>query len=333
MESNYYLAGVVIVVESLLQDLKDELVEKVLNTQCSRSGGVLLKNAMDDNTKIAVLFDDNLAHFNKSEADFFSHEYSQTVWHLKLNPKDEWCQHSLEELGWFEEIWKIQVKIEKKGSTNKNLIMGLLSKLFRAKKPVVESLKLQEIFCKLVGININTLGIKHSINIKSINLVRDYQTMRRPGALSNNKDILSFPQYEISEGKIFRGGILHEDMKLGMVIPRMKQCSADNFMQEIYLIIQRLAEFPVINFCMSLPYLAAKNPTKEGLLSLETLVGIYKGIDNMLFEIYEELSEGQYITGLLVVQQVSKILNFTLQLPSNQLEEINKLFKYDFMAK
>ena len=71
MESNYYLAGVVIVVESLLQDLKDELIEKVLNTQCSRSGGVILKNAMDDNTKVTVLFDDKLAHFNKSEADFF----------------------------------------------------------------------------------------------------------------------------------------------------------------------------------------------------------------------------------------------------------------------
>ena len=79
MQSNYYLAGVVIVVESLLQDLKEELVEKVLNTQCSRSGGVILKNAMDDNTKVTVLFDDQLAHFNKSEADFFCHEYFQTV--------------------------------------------------------------------------------------------------------------------------------------------------------------------------------------------------------------------------------------------------------------
>ena len=275
----------------------------------------------------------NLLILIRAKQTFFSHEYSQTVWHLKLNPKDEWCQHSLEELGWFEEIWKIQVKIEKKGITNTKLIMGLLSKLFGAKKPVVESLKLQEKFCKLVGINIITLGVKHSISSKSINLVRNYQTMRRPGALSNNNDSLSFPQYKISEGKIFRGGILHEDMKLGMVIPRMKQYSADNFIQEIYLIIQRLAEFPVINFCMSLPYLATKNPTKEGLFSLETLVGIYKGIDNMLFEIYEELNEGQYMSDLLVVQKVSKILNVTLQLPSNQLEEINKLFKYDFMAK
>lgn len=213
--------------------------------------------------------------------------------------------------------------------------MGILSKIFRAKnpvnessdKPAKESNDIQDVYCKLIGIQIEMLGVKNKISNKSIMLVKNYQTMRRPGALSDNDDNLTFPQYKISEGKIFRGGVIYEDMKLGMVIPRMKQYSADNFRQEIYMIIQRLAGFPVIGFCMSLPYLTTIHPTEEGLFSLETIVSIYKGIENMLFEIYEELGEGQFITGLLILQKVSKILDVNIQLPINQLNEINNLFE------
>jgi hypothetical protein len=160
-----------------------------------------------------------------------------------------------------------------------------------------------------------------------------YQTMARPGANpSVEPSEMKYPQYRIEKERIFRGSPFVDDYKLGQVLPCMRRLSpsdplnatlaelASKVARSVYLVIQELGKFPIIHFCMSLPYLASEKPTPEGLRSPEEMVKVYRGIENMLFEMYEELGEGQSITGDLVLQKAAKILGVKkIALPMNQV--------------
>jgi hypothetical protein len=75
---------------------------------------------------------------------------------------------------------------------------------------------------------------------------------------------------------------------------------------------------------MNLPLLSSERPTAAELQSPEALAEVYKAIENMLFEIYEELQEGMLITGRVVLLKIAGILGLTdLPVRRQDLEEID----------
>ncbi len=192
---------------------------------------------------------------------------------------------------------------------------------------------------KLLGVEAASFGVRVPISKKTIERVRQYQSMKHHGAspVLETPD-MKYPQYKIINGAILRGGAFLEDIRLGQALPYLRRYSMVNLAnpdevkklapklnQAVFLLIQNIAKIPIVYFCMNLPYLESKNPSKEGLQSPDMLVQVYKAIENMLFEIYEELGEGECITGATVLQKVVKILDIKeLAIPKGWLEEINQ---------
>lgn len=225
----------------------------------------------------------------------------------------------------------------------RRITMGLIDKLFSKKNQRDEGMNPLEVYCRLLEIEANSLGLKEPIKKKAIDQVRQYQSMARPGAspILEMPD-MKYPQYKIGDGRIMRCGVFLEDVRLCQVLPSLRRYSIRYSMmnlgnpdelkelhlmmsQQVYLLIQNLSKIPIVFFCMILPYLESKSPNIEGLKSPEILSEVYKGIENMLFEIYEELDEGKCLTGEIILQKVVNILDVKeLKIPQQWLDEINQ---------
>jgi hypothetical protein len=71
--------------------------------------------------------------------------------------------------------------------------------------------------------------------------------------------------------------------------------------------IMHYAEIPVVRYCFSLAYLSRVRENHAIDLN-QVLVTVYKGVESLLLEIYDELPEGGVITDTHVEQKALTIL-------------------------
>jgi hypothetical protein len=120
------------------------------------------------------------------------------------------------------------------------------------------------------------------------------------------------PAYQMVDGKIARSSSPFIDMLICAVIPRHEISS-----QEPHIVVWRLIEkhaaSPLAKLIFTLPRIAeaskAAHEGKTAILVIEDIkIQVYKGVENILFGVYEDLPEGGYLSDSLVEQKMRSLL-------------------------
>jgi len=127
----------------------------------------------------------------------------------------------------------------------------------------------------------------------------------------------TYPAYSVTSQGIGRQGNPMNDVKLCQVAAcvRDRDCGYDERAVRLaFEIIQRYAKWPLAKFIFLLPYMQKLIETKNGggaavLITEELEVVIYKGVENILFEIYEELGDGEVMTDDTVRRKMVSIVS------------------------
>lgn len=150
--------------------------------------------------------------------------------------------------------------------------------------------------------------------------VRDHLTMPYPrGELSSSSDAPR-PDYRMVNGKITRASNPFVDMTLCTVMPADEMLNiavndaVDAEPQHIVLrLVERYSELPLAKLVFLLPRMhdasEAATQGKAAVIVIEDmLIQVYKGIENVLFGVYEDLPEGGRLSDKAVEAKLRSLL-------------------------
>lgn len=130
-----------------------------------------------------------------------------------------------------------------------------------------------------------------------IKRLRRYQQMPHPGSLSDRH-----PEYRLVSGQVARAGTPIEDFKIAtvasMLAGKARITPFDGAASQFaYQVIQEYGGWRLAKFLFSIPrcFDMAVNAQAgpQTIVINDFIVDVYSGIENVLFEIYEELGEGE----------------------------------------
>lgn len=141
---------------------------------------------------------------------------------------------------------------------------------------------------------------------KLLSKLSNYQTMAHSSIR---------PDYQIVNSQIGRVGHPMEDFKLATTAARLAGLGTvspfdDEAARLAFVLIQHYGGLKLIKFLFFLP--RANDMIRRRLKTIvieDWIIDVYKGIENILFEIYEGLPEGGQFTDQTVMQKFRSILN------------------------
>lgn len=149
--------------------------------------------------------------------------------------------------------------------------------------------------------------------------IREYQTMPYPlRSPYFTPDNIPQPSYKMVDGNIARASSII-DMLLIEVVPtnikkKIKQDEKVEPGQVVWKIIEHYSELPLAKLIFLLPFMysaseAAKKGDKAVIMVIEdTLIQIYKGVENLLFDVYSDLSEGGLLSDTAVTKKLISLI-------------------------
>jgi hypothetical protein len=150
-----------------------------------------------------------------------------------------------------------------------------------------------------------------------LNRIREYKTMpyplRSPFAMGN----LSQPTYQMVDGKIARASTMI-DMIFIEVIPanvkkKFKPKEKVEPGQVVWKLIEHYSELPLAKLIFLLPSMySASEEAKKGdkaviMIIEDMLIQVYKGVENLLFDVYSDLPEGGLLSDIAVVEKLRSL--------------------------
>lgn len=146
--------------------------------------------------------------------------------------------------------------------------------------------------------------------------LKHYQEMPHPSsAVEQTFGYVAYPQYEIVDGKIHRFSNSMEDAKLittaAFLTGRGSVSLTDERISRFALdVIEHYAGARLAQFLFTLPraFEMARLQYRSVVIE-EHMIEVQKGVENVLFEIYEELGQGQVFTDQTVIQKLLSIVN------------------------
>lgn len=143
--------------------------------------------------------------------------------------------------------------------------------------------------------------------------VRQYQTMPYPvKILSGLED--ARPNYQVVDGKIARRSDPFLDMLICNIAPSGEKAEpGDQPGHVVFRLIDRYAQWPLAKLVFLLPRVhdasEARILGKAALVVVQAmLIEVYKGIENVLFDVYEELPEGGRLSEELIERKLISLL-------------------------
>jgi hypothetical protein len=146
-----------------------------------------------------------------------------------------------------------------------------------------------------------------------------YQLMAHP-RLPSGREIK--PEYQIVKGEIARASFEAEDFKLVMTAQMLSagnMGTVDSDGMELlghlaFKVIEYYSKKRLAKFLFLLPRARDAELLSKGgkaiLVAEYLLMDVYKGVENILFEIYDELSEGKKFDDTLVIQKLLSIVEW-----------------------
>lgn len=149
--------------------------------------------------------------------------------------------------------------------------------------------------------------------------IREYQTMACPLRTPFfTPDDNSRPNYQMVDGKIGRASTFIDMIFIEVVPANVKKQFKPNESVEpgqvVWKLILHYAEFPLARLIFLLPFMhsaseAAKKGDKAVIMVIQdTLIQIYKGVENLLFDVYSDLPEGAVLSDTEVVKKLRSLL-------------------------
>ena len=149
--------------------------------------------------------------------------------------------------------------------------------------------------------------------------IREYQTMTYPlRSPFFTPDDSSRPTYQMVDGKVGRASTFIDMIFLEVVPPNVKKQFKPNESVEpgqvVWKLILHYAEFRLARLIFLLPFMhsaseAAKKGDKAVIMVIEeTLIQIYKGVENLLFDVYSDLPEGSVLGDAEVTKKLRSFL-------------------------
>jgi|GEM_PF-6716672 len=149
--------------------------------------------------------------------------------------------------------------------------------------------------------------------------IRDYQNMKYPlrSPFFDPED-LPCPTYKMVDGKIGRGSSMIDMIFVEVIPPNIKRMFKPNEQVEpgqvTWKLIEYYSNFPLAKLIFLLPFIssaseAAKKGDKAVIIVLEdALIQIYKGIENVIFDAYSDISEGGLLDDKAIMEKLRSLL-------------------------
>jgi hypothetical protein len=147
--------------------------------------------------------------------------------------------------------------------------------------------------------------------------LKRYQEKAHPG-LSFKKEIK--PEYQIVKGEIARASYAPEDMKLVMTAQmlsagNMGAVNSDGIEVMGHLafkVIEHYSQTRLAKFLFLLPVARDVETSSKGgkalMVAEHLLIAVYKGVENILFEVYDELPEGKKFDDTMVIHKLLSLV-------------------------
>jgi len=136
---------------------------------------------------------------------------------------------------------------------------------------------------------------------KLLSIFTRYQNMAHPGSGGS-----VFPQYKIVSGTVARVCDPLQDIKIVMKAAHIQRSRLlrDDTVRLAWEVIQYYAGIRLAKFLFFLPRASKMNEERNIILMEDWYIDVLKGIENVLFEIYEELGEGQLFADEIVIEKL-----------------------------
>ena len=152
-----------------------------------------------------------------------------------------------------------------------------------------------------------------------VDKVQHYQTMPHP--VGDAEKLMGFettyPTYNISGNQISRSGNPAFDYKICSVATCIsgRSCGLDQRAVDLcFEVIENYSKWKLAKFIFTLPYayhakkVADEKQTAMIIVQEEVMIDVYKGMENMLFEIYEELKDGEVMSDDTVKRKLLSLI-------------------------
>lgn len=149
--------------------------------------------------------------------------------------------------------------------------------------------------------------------------IREYQTMPYPlRSPLFPMDHDTRPDYQMVDGRIARVSTVLDMIFIGVIPPDVKKKfklkDQVEPAQVAWKLIEHYSEMPLARFIFILPFMysaseAAKKDDKAVVVIIEDmLIQVYKGVENVLFDVYSDLPEGAVLSEMEVWKKLNSLL-------------------------